>query len=93
MERLQDFYEVEQEEWIMHHILSSEGILLWPVSHLAQNNPDSEYKQYSTRRGAECELATESASRRTVQGGDSTHAALDARLLDFSQSVGLRIWT
>ena len=58
-----------------------------------QNNPDSEYKQYSTRIGAECELATESASRPTVQGGDSTHAALDPRLRDFSQSVGQRILT
>ena len=72
---------------------SSEGILLWPAGYTAQNNPDSEYKQYGTRIGAECELATQSASRRKVQGGDSTHAALDPRLRDFSQSVGQRILT
>ena len=31
-ERLRDFYEYRREEWIMRHILSREGILLWPAS-------------------------------------------------------------
>ena len=51
MKRLHDFYEVEEEEWIMSHILSRVGRLFWPLSHSAQNNPDSEYKQYITQRG------------------------------------------
>ena len=51
IKRLRDFYEVEEEEWIMRHILSRVGILFWPLSHLAQNNPDLEYKQYGTQRG------------------------------------------
>ena len=55
-----------------------------------QNNPDSEYKQYSTRIGAECELATESASRPTVQGGGSTHNAAEvARLHSVSWAADL----
>ena len=51
MKRLGDFLELEEEERIMRHILSREGNLFWPLSHLAQNNPDLEYKQYETQRG------------------------------------------
>ena len=40
MKRLRDFYEVEEEERIMRHILSRVGILFWPLSQLAQNNRD-----------------------------------------------------
>ena len=43
----------------MRHILSGAEILLLPASSIAQNNPDSEYKQYCARIGVECELATE----------------------------------
>ena len=70
----------------MRHILSGMGILFWPLSLLAQNNPDLEYKQYGTQRG-------ESAARHTVQGGDSTLAASGERFRDFSQSVGPQILT
>ena len=59
---------------------------------LAQNNPDSEYIQYSTRRGAECEVATESA-RRTVRGGACMQAAKALRLRSTTQSVGQPILT
>ena len=51
IKRLRNFLEVEEEERIMRHILSREGILFWPLSQLAQNNPDLEYKQYGTQRG------------------------------------------
>ena len=47
MKRLRDFLEVEKEERIMRHILSREGILFWPLSHLNHNNPDLEYKQWA----------------------------------------------
>ena len=59
---------------------------------IAQNNPDSEYIQYSTRRGAECEVATESA-RRTVRGGACMQAAKALRLRSTTQSVGQPILT
>ena len=45
------FLEVEEKEQIMRHMLSIVGILFWPLSQLAQNNPDLEYKQYETQRG------------------------------------------
>ena len=92
-ERLRDFYQAVREEWIMRHILSSEGGLLLPVGWIAQNNPESEYKQYCTRIGVECELATESASRPTVRGGESIHAAYGQRLRGTTQSVGQPILT
>ena len=53
---------------------------------IAQNNPDSEYIQYSTRRGAECELATES-------GGACMQAAKALRLRSTTKSVGQPILT
>ena len=43
--------------------------VLLPASQIAQNNPESEYKQYCTQMGAECELATKLALRPTVRGG------------------------
>ena len=52
----------------MLHMLSIVGILFWPLSQLAQNNPDLEYKQYETQRG---EQADESAVQHTVQEGDA----------------------
>ena len=45
MKRLRDFLEVEEEERIMRHILSREGILFRQLSHLNHNNPDLGYKQ------------------------------------------------
>ena len=74
----------------MRHILSRVGILFWPLSHLAQNNPDLEYKQYGTQRG---ERAAESATRHTVQKGVSTPAVAGERFRDFRQSVGPQILT
>ena len=77
----------------MRHILSREGGLLLPASGIAQNNPDSEYKQYCTRIGVECELATESALRPQYDRSKSIHAAYGGRLRDTTQSVGQKILT
>ena len=60
---------------------------------LAQNNPDSEYIQYSTWRGAECELATESAWRIQYKGGACMHAANAPQLRSTTQPVGQPILT
>ena len=75
------------------HFVSGMDILLWTAKLIAHNNPDSEYIQYSTWRGAECELATESAWRIQYKGGACMHAANAPRLRSTTQPVGQPIFT